>query len=236
MKTRTKALLLALSAVLLVVSTVFSTLAYLKATSDVATNTFTVGNVQISLDEAKVNEYGVPVDANGNEVALADAPRQLENTYRLLPGRTYTKDPTVTVTKNSENCYVRMLVKISEADMDKLKAAFPVATYPTYYNGEVFLLQNLVPSWSNAVWASTNEVTLVNGNYVYEFRYVNIVERNQTDDQVLPALFTEVVIPGTLDYDAISNLNDVKIKIEAHAIQADGFGTAALAWAEWPLA
>ena len=115
MKTRTKALLLALSAVLLVVSTVFATLAFLTSTTDVVTNTFTVGNVTITLDEAKVNEYGKPVDANGNEVSLDNAPRQTTNTYKLLPGHTYTKDPIVHVTKGSEECwlFVRVVDQIA---------------------------------------------------------------------------------------------------------------------------
>ena len=116
MKTRTKALLLALSAVLLVVSTVFATMAYLTSKTGVVKNTFTVGNVNITLDEAKVNEYGKPVDANGNEVQLANAPRQTTNTYKLLPGHTYTKDPIVHVTKGSEECwlFVRVVDQIAD--------------------------------------------------------------------------------------------------------------------------
>ena len=54
MKTRSKALVLTLCAVLLVVATVMGTMAYLTST-DTVTNTFTVGKVAITLDEAKVN-------------------------------------------------------------------------------------------------------------------------------------------------------------------------------------
>ena len=96
MKTRTKALLLVMSAMLLVVSTVFATMAYLTSTAEVK-NTFTVGNITIEMDEAKVNEYG--------EVE-AGAERVTANTYKLIPGHTYVKDPTVTVKANSEKCYV----------------------------------------------------------------------------------------------------------------------------------
>lgn len=102
MKTKNKALLLALCAVLLVCSTVFGTLAYLTDT-DKATNTFTVGKVGISLDEAKVNKDGTVV---------ADAARVQENTYHLLPGHTYTKDPTVHVDADSEDCW--LFVKIED--------------------------------------------------------------------------------------------------------------------------
>ena len=53
MKTKRKALLLTFCAVLLVVASVLGTIAYLTA-NDKVTNTFTVGQVAINLDEAKV--------------------------------------------------------------------------------------------------------------------------------------------------------------------------------------
>ena len=57
MRTKTKALTLSLCAVLLVVTTVFATMAYLTS-QDSVNNTFTVGKVEITLDEAQVNDYG----------------------------------------------------------------------------------------------------------------------------------------------------------------------------------
>ena len=60
MKTRSKALLLTLCAVLLVAATIFGTMAYLTST-DTVTNTFTVGKVNIKLDEAKANSDGTLV-------------------------------------------------------------------------------------------------------------------------------------------------------------------------------
>ena len=59
MKTKSKALLLTLCAVLLVAASVMGTMAYLTSTDKVE-NTFTVGNVTITLDEAKVNTDGTP--------------------------------------------------------------------------------------------------------------------------------------------------------------------------------
>ena len=97
MKTTKKALLLALCAVLLGVSTVFATMAYLTSTTKMVKNTFTVGKVVITLDEAKVDEYGVA--ENG-------ADRVTENTYKLMPGHTYVKDPTIHVDAESEDCWL----------------------------------------------------------------------------------------------------------------------------------
>ena len=75
-----------------------STLAYLSDTTDVVENTFTVGKVEISLDETD------------NDNLSGD--RVTENEYtNMIPGTTYTKDPTVHVTNDSEDCYV--FVKIT---------------------------------------------------------------------------------------------------------------------------
>ena len=105
MKTKSKALLLALCAVLLVTVTVFGTMAYLTSTDEV-TNTFTVGKVAIKLDEAKANTDGTLV---------AGADRVKANSYKLLPGHTYNKDPMVTVLKGSESSYVKMTVTFTKA-------------------------------------------------------------------------------------------------------------------------
>ena len=100
MKTKSKALLLTLCAVLLIAASVLGTMAYLTST-DTVTNTFTVGKVEIKLDETDVtNPTGSRVQANS---------------YKLMPGTTYTKDPTVTVKAGSEESYVRMKVTFNNA-------------------------------------------------------------------------------------------------------------------------
>lgn len=96
MKTTKKALLALVCAVALVFGSVFATYAYLTSTTDTVTNTFTVGKVEITLDEA-------PVDVDGKKTT---GDRVIANTYKLIPGKTYDKDPTVHVQPGSEKCYV----------------------------------------------------------------------------------------------------------------------------------
>ena len=91
MKAKTKALALALCAVLLVTGSVLTTLAFLKD-SDAVVNTFTIGQVDIELDEAEVDEYG----------CVKGDTRLKANTYKLIPGHSYTKDPTVHFAAGSE--------------------------------------------------------------------------------------------------------------------------------------
>lgn len=93
-----KALTLVTALALTAALAVGGTLAYLTAQTDTVTNTFTVGNVSITLDEAKVDVYG-NVDENTTDRVTA-------NTYKLIPGHEYIKDPIVTVEANSEDCYV----------------------------------------------------------------------------------------------------------------------------------
>lgn len=90
-----KTLTVLLALVLVIAMSVAGTMAYLTST-DTVTNTFTVGNVAITLDEAAVDEYGV----------ATDAPRTNANEYRLIPGHNYLKDPTIHVAANSEDCYL----------------------------------------------------------------------------------------------------------------------------------
>lgn len=105
MKTKSKALAISLCAILLVIASVMGTMAYLTSTDEV-TNTFTVGKVTITLDEA-------PVDGNGKVVS---GDRVKKNEYKLLPGHEYDKDPTVHVAANSEACY--LFVKVENGIKD----------------------------------------------------------------------------------------------------------------------
>lgn len=96
-----KSIALVMMAVLLVAASVMGTLAYLTSTATV-TNTFTVGKVAITLDEAKVTEYGE---------AVTLASRVKENTYKLIPGHEYTKDPTVHFAAGSEASWLFVKVE-----------------------------------------------------------------------------------------------------------------------------
>ncbi|MBQ2888604.1 MAG: hypothetical protein IJE29_06790 [Firmicutes bacterium] len=222
MKKIRKVLALTLCAIALVGASVMGTMAYLTD-NDTVTNTFTVGNVDITLDEAKVDEYGVKDGDNRWQPTVTDT----EQEYKLLPNHTYVKDPTVTVEKDSEDAYVRMLVTVN--DISKLKAAFPQGDYATWYADEVFLLQQLVEGWDNSVWTSTQKVKQDGNEVTYEFRYKEKVAKSGEDKKLEP-LFTSIKVPGEVDNAHLAYLKDVKIIVEAHAIQADGFNSADEAW------
>lgn len=117
---KSKVLLTLTCAVLLVVVSVMGTLAYLTDTGTV-TNTFTVGNVDLDdglgagLDEAKTNDAGQRLDTKGEVYTKAEgqvlAKRVTANEYKLQPGHEYTKDPTIHVSDDSDDCYLFVKVE-----------------------------------------------------------------------------------------------------------------------------
>lgn len=220
MKTRKlrKFLMLLASALLLVSVTVGATVAYLTA-EDTVVNTFTVGDVAITLDEAKVGTDGKALTGDA-------AQRVKANSYKLLPGMTYDKDPTVTVKANSEDTYVR--IKVTVSAIDKLKEAFPAADYPTFYDGDLFLLQALVDGWDANNWPCKSYA-----NGTYEFWYKGVVT-SSTTDTVLDDLFETITIPGTVDNAKLEKLSGVTITAKAEAIQAAGFASPEQAWEAFP--
>lgn len=210
MKTRSKALLLTLCAVVLVIATVFGTMAYLTSTDEVK-NTFTVGSVAIKLDEAKANTDGSLVE---------DADRVKANSYKLLPGHTYNKDPMVTVLKGSEPSYVKMTVTFSKAN--ELDAIFAPdgANLTSIFNG--YDATNWIGK-GNTKDAAANTRT-------YEFWYKETVDAPDAD-VALDALFDSITVPGEITKEQLATIKDMTITVNAYAIQADGFANAEAAWA-----
>lgn len=198
-------LLICLCVVALVAASVLGTLAYLTDT-DTAVNTFTVGQVDISLDEEAVTPDGVPTPEEDDRVQ--------ENEYHLIPGQTYVKDPTVTVMAGSEESYIRMLVTIS--CYDGLQEIY----------GGSFLPENFVSGWDSAVWVSTKEVAVSDDGktVTYEFRYHTTVDGiDEEEGVVLPALFESFTVPETFDGEDLEKLQGLKIEVTGHAIQKAGF-------------
>lgn len=179
MKAIRKVLVTGACAALLVGASVLTTMAYLTDTEDVI-NTFTVGKVYIDLDEAKVNNGGLPLatetgdgvvstktdgyytDGYYTDKGLQSAYRVKKNNYHLLPGHVYYKDPTVTIESGSENCYVWMsmtVTKSSEWDQVCNKyyvADSEVAVKPNNWsatsNGSQLGITDILKEYNESTW------------------------------------------------------------------------------------
>lgn len=204
-----KKLMTVLALVLVIAMSVAGTYAYLTS-QDTVTNTFTVGNVQIKLDEAKANP-------DGSLVANAD--RVKANSYKLLPGHTYNKDPMVTVKAGSEECYVKMTVTFTKADALDAIFAPTGADMTSIFNG-----------YNSANWIyKGNTEDTANNTRTYEFWYKDTVEALNAD-VALDALFDSITVPGGIKNDQLKTIEGMTITVNAYAIQADGFSTADAAW------
>lgn len=208
-----KLLIMSVAMVLVCAFAVGMTIAYLTSTDRVV-NTFTVGNVQIKLDEADVDEYGrVPQGS--------PAPRVTENTYKLIPGHTYTKDPTVTVLEGSEESYIKMTVTFSNSR--QLDEIFGVGTdLTTIFHGY---------DGTTWIYKDNTEDTAANTR-TYEFWYKNAVPAT-TENVALDPLFDSITVPGAITNTQLETIAGMTITVNAYAIQADGFANADAAWAAW---
>lgn len=193
MKKKTKALMLVLCAVLLVTASVLGTMAYLTSTDQVV-NTFTVGKVAITLDETKVDPDGT---------AVTPAERVKGNAYHLLPGHTYTKDPTVHVQANSEDSFI--FVKVENG----------IASYEA---GTTIAAQIAANGWTPLEGVAN----------VYYKAYTKSAEITN-----LPVFGHFTIADHADAADGWNNFSaETNVTVTAYAVQQDGFASAAAAWGE----
>lgn len=228
MKTKSKALLLALCAVLLVVASVLTTLAFLTAT-DKVDNVFTVGsvtlgdNLQNGIDEAKVNENGQPLkkDAEtGKDVVVADkkdADRVQANTYKLQPGKTYVKDPTIHVASTSDPCFLFVkiengLVQTIDGEPVDIEAASEESGYKT-----------IKEQMSALGWKPVTDSTIVDGIYAYVGTAADATLPLQVAGGEHKTVFNEFKVDGTVDGTILDQFKEKKITVTVYAVQASGF-------------
>lgn len=190
---------------LVAIAIVGASLAYFTDTKT-ATNTFTMGNVQIKLDETNVN------DPTGDRVT--------ENTYNTYPGAVVTKDPIVHNT-GSNAAYIRATVKV-EGWVTTCKNCykFEGADYANTLERYLVAEGALGDGWS-VVSAKPN------GNDVtFTLMYAH---KLAAGTETAP-MFRQVQVPTGLENGQTLGT----ITVTAQAIQADGFDTWDAAFAEFP--
>lgn len=195
-----KALLVVACALLLVAASVFGTMAYLTS-KDTVTNTFTIGKVEITLDEAKV-------DLNGTAVTPDE--RVKNNSYKLMPGHSYTKDPTVHVDAASEDSWI--FVKVENGI-----ATFEAATSSEEGGYKKIANQIVAKGWTAldgvaGVYYKSYDKSTTGANLV-------VFENFKMADNA-----NEVNGWGNISADT------TKVTVTAYAVQKDGFENANAAW------
>lgn len=155
------------------------TIAYLTSKDEVR-NTFVSGKVKITLTETATK--------GGSTKA---------NSYKMYPGAVISKDPKVTVLKNSEEAYVYVQI-----DNELLN------------DGGISALTNI----DKSKWTLLS--TRLGTSIVKLYRYHKATSLKETD-QVLP-VFTQVTIPTAFENEDMTALNNKTIKVRAFAIQKNG--------------
>ena len=212
MRISKRSLLSVVALALTIAVTAFGTVAYMTD-SDSVTNTFTVGNINITVDEENVD--GIP-DENGNIIPERDQ----QNNYPLIPGLVQKKDPTMTVHEGSEKCYVRFRVELT--GYAALKAIRPALT-------DEQLLTQFVSI--NSDWTLTG-TPVVNGNVVtYEYRHAAAVDAS-AETKILQPLFDTFTVPLEYTGSDLTMMVNAGFQLEAHgdAIQTDAFEGVDAAW------
>lgn len=215
--------------VLLLGVTIGATFAYLQDISNVVTNTFTYGNVEIDLDEAEVDKYGNLVyrDSESSETDATGGInyRVNANEYKLIPSNTYKKDPTVHLTAASEESY--LFVKI-ENGIDEYLIATDTADHKTIAN------QMKANGWVELSTLDTeSELTDIENVWVYTRDGGTVTGSNLDGDDTTTdvksyKVFDEITVKDDADVTTINATH--KLIVNAYAIQADGFGSAVEAW------
>lgn len=225
MKVSKKVLLMMGCTAILTAAATMGTIAYFSDT-DADTNAFSVGSVKIYLDEKDTDE-----DDNKEDITPGSNPqRDRANTYHLLPGGTYEKDPTVHIETGSEDCYVYVTVDNQIAEIESKSGEYKTIAEQMKENGWQVLMDE-------------GEIVKLNGLDVFVYtnsektENKNIVSKSVKQIDLL--VFKEFVIDGASvvnkeaegvgEYN-IGFYNGSNIVVQAYAIQAAGFDSALAAW------
>lgn len=210
-----KKLTLVVTCIVLVAAMVIGgTLAYFTD-SKTATNTFTMGNVNIKLDETDIKN--------------PEGDRVTSNAYDVYPGEVVTKDPIVHNT-GKNGAYIRATVNVYNwmnlvaAYYPNFKETFPNDGYKAALN---LLVGELGEGWSvvDVVAGDTFTIGQFDAKFVLKYDGVLAAGADTT------AMFQTVTIPAGIDNANASSFQSVKVV--AQAIQADGFDTWEAAFAAY---
>lgn len=157
------------------------------------------------MTEAKVDVYGNPINAEGTVVDKDVAPRVNSNEYKLVPGKTYTKDPIVSVTAGSEACW--LFVKVQN-DIFDIEGGTTIA-------GQI----------TNNGWTLLQESNDKKESVYYRSVAADVAQAGDNFN-----VFGGFTIKGDVTGVTMTNYAGAKITVTAYAIQADGFTEVADAW------
>lgn len=176
-----KTLALVVVMMLVIGCTIGGTIAWLTAKTDPVVNTFTVGDINITLAETTRN-------------------------FKMVPGNTISKDPKVTVLKDSEACW--LFVKIEKSA-----------------NLDSFITYSIADGWT--ALSGADGVYYREVNATTQDTGFDVLAGNQVTvkDAVTKAMMNELQKDGS---------TQPTLTFTAYAVQKDNIADAATAWSKLP--
>lgn len=205
-----KILALSMCIALAAIAIVGASLAYFTDTKT-ATNTFTMGNVQIKLDETDIKN--------------PEGDRVTSNEYNVYPGLVVDKDPTVHNT-GKNGAWVRAIVTI-ENGMNWLGLYNDnVWTAPQEEAFEALINNTLGEDWEiEDIAYDMSSQDHPTSDFVATLKYTKILDAGEDTS----AMFSKIAFPAKMTGNdvttRIAQNGEFGIDVVAEAIQADGFTT-----------
>ena len=183
MKKKRKLIIAGALFAILLVATITPTFSWLSSKTDPVVNTFAGGAISIILDESAV-------DAEGHKIEGGE--RSSGNTYKYVAGAVLDKDPTPTVLKGSEECYVFICVE------NELNDKFSI-NYDTEHWTEI---------------SSSGNKTV--------YGYKETVDASEAEEDImLSPIFTQVTVSESLTSEDVKALGEKKLTATAYAVQKE---------------
>ena len=173
-----RVLVMAVALTLIIGGIIGGSVAWLTAKTDSVVNTFTVGDINITLDESENLDL------------------------KMVPGKTITKDPKVTVTGGSETCW--LFVKVEKSN-----------------NLNDFISYSIATGW----------IELENENGVY-YREVAASDKNQSFDVISGNSVTVNTTVTKTMLNGLADATKPTLTFTAYAVQKDNIADASTAWSK----
>jgi predicted ribosomally synthesized peptide with SipW-like signal peptide len=231
--TRPKIFTLVLAFCVAVIAAAGGSVAYFTDTK-ATENVFTAGNVYIELSEAAVK-----ADSGGNLLEDTEKDRivgaEIGSTTPtvvdygcLFPGQTIHKDPTIkNVGKNSAWVAAKVIITDGDGDIGRLyySATDSDIDIRMLLRGGLLGESGRVGEWNgmtgvryNENYAMVQASNRANGEYVFYFFMLNKLEKGESVE-----LFDTMLVDPYFGNDEMEEFAQLKIDVEAYAVQSFGF-------------
>ena len=195
-----KLVVLLLAVVLMIGCVTGGTLAWLVAKTTPIENTFSAANINITLEETPNADSDD--EGTDNDIWVG----------KMVPGTNIKKDPKVTVSANSEACW--LFVKVDAENGVDLVSDKKANTYVTYAMAEGW---TAVPDTTGVYYREVDADTAKTG-VTYD-----VISGNQV---TIPNTVTKAML------DSVTGANAPSLTFTAYAVQKEGFEDASAAWTE----